>query len=228
MNSTSKDFDYKFEGQPDYGFVTVTIPAGKTLKVEASSMATMDSNIQMKTKMKGGLSRFLTGENIFINEFTALNGAGEIGLAPGTPGDIEHVYLEESDEIYLQNSAFVASSLDIKVESKWQGLMKGFFSGEKLFLIKCSGKGDLWFNSYGAIIPIDVEGDYVVDTGHIVGFTGGLDYSVASVGGLKSLFFSGEGLVCKFRGKGKVWIQTKKFAPFASWVFPFRPASNKG
>lgn len=228
MDNKKFDFEYKFDCKPDFGFVTVKIPAGQTIKVEASSMATMDVNLKMKTKAKGGFGRFLTGENIFINEFTAENGVGEIGIAPGSPGDIDHVYLEEGDSIYLQNSAFVASGMGINVETKWQGLKKGFFSGEKLFLIKCSGKGDLWFNTYGAIIELDVDGDYVVDTGHIVGFTGGLDYEIKAVGGLKSLFLSGEGLVCKFKGKGKVWIQTRKFAPFASWIFPFRPVKNKG
>ena len=37
-------------------------------------MATMDTNIKMKTKMKGGPGRLLTGENIFMNDFTAENG----------------------------------------------------------------------------------------------------------------------------------------------------------
>ncbi len=216
---------YTLDGQPDYSFLTVTIPANQTLKVEASSMATMDTHIQMKTKMKGGLGRFLTGENIFINEFTAAGGAGEIGIAPGTPGDIAHRYLY-GDTIFLQNSAFVASTMDVVIETKWQGMVKGFFSGESLFLIRCSGKGDLWFNTYGAIIEIDVNDDYVVDTGNIVAFTEGLEYKISKVGGYKSLFFSGEGFVCRFSGKGKVWIQTRGAAAFASWAHAYRPVQS--
>lgn len=227
METTEKrGFEYKFNCKPDYGFITVTIPSDVKLKVEAAAMATMDTNIEMKTKFKGGFSRFLGGESIFINEFTARNGAGQIQIAPACPGDVEHVYLD-NEVIYLQNTAFVASADTVTVESKFQGLAKGFFSGEKLFLIKCSGTGDLWFNSYGGIIPIDVEDGYVVDTGHIVAFTEGLDYQVSRVGGYKSLFFSGEGLVCRFSGKGKVWIQTRKIQPFLSWVNPFRPKKNK-
>jgi uncharacterized protein (TIGR00266 family) len=106
-------------------------------------------------------------------------------------------------------------------------MIRGFFSGEGLFLIKCSGQGDLWFNAYGAIIEIDVNGTYTVDTSYIVGFTKGLDYHVSSVGGYKSLFFSGEGLVCKFNGTGKLWIQTRQIPAFSSWIFPFRPAPPK-
>jgi len=219
------DYTFSVDCKPDFSLLTVQVPAGRTLRVEASAMATMDTNLVMKTKMKGGLGRFLTGENIFINDFTAEGGAGEITIAPGPPGDLEHVYLD-NQTIYLQNSAYVASTPEVAVESKWQGLMKGFFSGENLFLIRCSGTGDLWFNTFGAMIEVDVAGDYVVDTGHIVAFTEGLNYDISMVGGYKSLFFSGEGLVCRFSGHGKVWIQTRKVGSFVGWVRPYRPVKS--
>ena len=222
METEFKGLQFKLDCKPDFGYLTINVPAGKMVKVEAAAMAGMDTNMEMKTKLKGGFKRFLSGESLFINEFTAKNGNAEIQIAPASPGDINHVYLD-NESIFLQNSAFVASGSEIDVQSKWQGLTKGFFSGENFFLIKCTGKGDVWFNSYGGIIPIDVDGSYVVDTGHIVAFTEGLDYSILSVGGYKSLFFSGEGLVCRFSGTGRVWIQTRKLQPFLSWLFPFRP-----
>lgn len=224
---TFKGWQYKIEGRPDYGFLTVQIPANETLKVEASAMATMDTHLEMKTKLKGGLGRFLTGENLFLNEFKAAKGAGEIGIAPGTPGDLIHQYID-GQTLFLQNSAFVAATMGVELETKWQGMLKGFFSGESFFLIRASGKGDLWFNSYGAIIEIDVEDDYVVDTGNIVAFTEGMEYEITKVGGYKSLFFSGEGFVCRFRGKGKVWIQTRNAQAFVSWANYFRPVASKG
>lgn len=224
--ATFKGLTYKIEGRPDYSFLTVQIPANQTLKVEASAMATMDTHLVMKTKLRGGLGRFLTGESLFLNEFTAERASGEIGLAPGTPGDLFHQYLD-GNTIFLQNSAFVAATTGVNLETKWQGMLKGFFSGESFFLIRCSGKGDLWFNSYGAIIEIDVEDDYVVDTSNIVAFTEGLEYRVAKVGGYKSLFFSGEGFVCRFTGKGKVWIQTRSAQAFTLWAHYFRPVSSK-
>lgn len=218
-------YRFRIEGRPDYAFLTVRIPANETLKVEASSMATMDTHIQMKTRLRGGFSRFLSGESIFINEFTAQGGAGEIGIAPGSPGDMMHLYLN-NDTVYLQNSAFVASTTGVAVESKWQGLTKGFFSGESLFLIRAQGTGDLWFNTYGSLIEVDVEEDYVVDTGNIVAFTEGLEYRISKVGGYKSLFFSGEGFVCRFSGKGKVWIQTRGVAAFSWWAHLYRPVQG--
>lgn len=220
-------YPFRIEGRPDFSFLTVMVPGEQMLKVEASAMATMDTNVEMKTKMRGGLSRLLTGESIFINEFHARGGAGEVGVAPGAPGDMGHVYLD-GNVIYLQNSAFVACGPKVEIETKWQGLTKGFFSGESLFLIRAVGQGDLWFNTYGAMIEIDVDGEYVVDTGNIVAFTEGLEYKVSKVGGYKSLFFSGEGFVCRFSGKGKIWIQTRGVQALLTWVHPYRPVKKRG
>lgn len=218
-------YQFEFDGQPDYGYVNVTIPANQTLKVEASSMATMDPHLSMKTKFRGGFKRFLTGESLFINEFTATGAPGEIGIAPGSPGDIDHVHLD-GQTIYLQNSAFLAADMNVNVETKWQGLVKGLFSGEGLFLIRCSGEGDLWFNTYGAMIKVDVQDEYVIDTGHLVAFTEGLQYSITKVGGYKSLFFSGEGFVARFRGQGTIWMQTRKVPAIARWAYAYRPVKS--
>jgi len=226
MNQQTTEYEHRIDAQPDFSFLTVRLQPEQVLKVEAGAMATMDTNVRMKTKMRGGIGRLVTGESLFINEFMAQNGPGELGIAPGAPGDLDHVYLE-NDVIYLQNSAYVASSPGVNLETKWQGLIKGFFSGENLFLIKCSGQGDLWFNTFGGMIAIDVDGSYVVDTGHIVAFTEGLEYSVGRIGGYKSLFFSGEGLVCRFSGTGRLWIQTRKLGAFANWVYPYRPVKSR-
>jgi uncharacterized protein (TIGR00266 family) len=136
MNNKS-EFQFKIQTKPDFAFLNVKIPSGKTLRVEASAMASMDSNIVMKTKLTGGFKRFLTGESLFINEFSAENGEGEINIAPGPPGDMEHIYLENTN-VYLQSSAFVASGMNVTTDTKWQGFKRGFFSGNSFFLIKCS------------------------------------------------------------------------------------------
>jgi uncharacterized protein (AIM24 family) len=59
-----------------------------------------------------------------------------------------------------------------------------------------------------------------------VGFTAGLQYEVQKIGGLKSLFFSGEGLVCRFSGQGRLWISTRNPSGLVSFIQPFRRVSN--
>ncbi len=223
------DYKYTLEAKPDFCFLTVAIPANQKLIVEASAMAAMDVNVKMESKMKGGLSgalsRVLTGESIVVNEFTAEHAQGEIKIAPGPIGDMDHVYLDGS-ALIIQSGAFVASGPGVDLDFKFQGL-KGFFSGEGLFLGRASGKGDLWFNTFGGMIRMEIAGEYIVDTGYVVAFTEGLNYTVQPLGGLKSFFLSGEGFVCRFSGKGTLWIQTRQFYPFDSWIRPFRPSPPK-
>ncbi len=215
---------YKIEGRPDFAFLTVDLPANSQLQVEAGAMATLDPHLEMTTRFKGGLSRLLTGESLFINHYSA-PAAGQIGIAPACPGDLMHRYLT-GEPLFLQNNAFVAASEGVQIESKWQGLVKGLFSGEGLFLLRASGQGDLWFNSYGAIIEIPVDKGFVVDTQNIVAFTAGLSYEIGKVGGYKSLFLSGEGLVARFSGSGTLWIQTRNSRAFTHWAQAFRPAKG--
>jgi len=226
MPEEKSSYQYSLEKCPDYGLLTVTIPQGKSLKVEAGAMAFMDSNLQTKTSMKGGFKRMLSGEKLFINEYSAPDKSGDIGIAPATPGDIKHLYLE-GNTVYLQNSSYLASSPEISIEPQFQGFFKGLFSGESLFLIKAQGTGDIWFNTYGALIPVKVTESYVIDTGYIVGFTDGLDYKVETLSGFKSLFFSGEGLVCRFSGTGTVWIQTRLAPALVSWADAYRRVESK-
>ena len=114
-----------------------------------------------------------------------------------------------------------------RLDTAWQGA-KGFFAGG-LFLLRAYGQGKVWFSTYGALHTVDIGAHYpgyICDNSHLVGFTQGLQYSVRKVGGLKSLFFSGEGLVCEFNGKGRLWMQTRNPASLAAFLHPFRSVQS--
>jgi uncharacterized protein (AIM24 family) len=80
-------------------------------------------------------------------------------------------------------------------------------------------------SSYGAIHEMELAAgqEYTVDTGHLVAFTEGMGFKVRSVGGLKSMLFSGEGLVVKLKGPGRVLMQTRSTDAFLAWLIPQLP-----
>ncbi len=226
--------NYEIEHNPAYGFLILEIPANETVLVEAGGMAAMDSNIKMKSKMRGGLlkgvGRMLGGESLFISEFTAKNSQGKLYISPGVPGDIKHYHLTGKNSLMVQSAGFVACSKTVEIDSKFQGF-KGFFSGESLFLLRVTGQGDFWFSSYGGIEEIDVQGNYVVDTGYIVAFEDTLNYNVEMIGGLsfrnlKTGILGGEGLVCRFTGNGRLWVQTRNLYHLLNFLRPFRPVKS--
>lgn len=227
-------FDFRIENNPAYASLIVKLPPSQTLLVEAGGMAAMDANIEMKSKMRGGLmkgvGRMFSGESLFISEFTAQKTMGEIYISPGVPGDVTHYQLDGSKGLMVQSSGFVASSPSVDLDTKFQGL-KGFFTGESIFFLRASGTGDFWFSSYGAIIEIPVDGDYVVDTGYIVAFEDTLNYNVEMLGGLsfrglRTGILGGEGLVCRFSGQGKLWVQSRNLFPLMNFLFAFRPVKS--
>jgi uncharacterized protein (TIGR00266 family) len=234
LKGSTDNFDYEISQRPDFALVTVKLPQGQKVFAEPSAMASMDPTIELKAGFKGGLGqtlgRALGGESLIINTFTATEGPGEITFVSGALGDAAY-YRLNNNSLMLQRGAFMAHSDGIDLTGKWQGA-KGFFSGEGLILLKASGTGDIFFNSFGAILAVDVTDQYMVDTGYIVAFEDTLKYRITILPGLrggsklKTLFFGGEGLVCQFSGQGRVWIQTRHVHSFLSWVNPYRPTKS--
>ena len=216
------------EFAPAYTYLTVELDEGEAIKVEPGAMATQQG-LEMHTGMSGGglmgkLRRVVAGESFFVNTFTGGPGGGWIGIAPTLPGDMKSFELEPGQNLFIQGGSFLASDLNVELDTKFQG-MRGLFSGENLFFLRAyveRGAGIVYCNCFGAIKELPVSGDQelVVDTGHLVAFTDGVDYTIGKIGGLVSLIGGGEGLVMKFRGEGKVWIQTRTIATLADQLNP--------
>lgn len=224
---------YEIEHSPAYASLILNLKANQTVLVESGAMAAMDSCIKMKSKVQGGMmkgvGRMLSGESFFVSEFTAQGQPGLLYISPGVPGDIQHYYLR-GNGLMVQSSGFVAASSTVQIDTKFQGF-KGFFSGESLFLLRATGEGDFWFSSYGAILEIPVAGHYVVDTGYIVAFEDSLNYNVEMLGGLsfrslKTGILGGEGLVCRFTGQGRLWVQSRNLYSLVNFLNPFRPTKS--
>lgn len=212
---------------PGSALAQVTLEPNEVLTAEGGAMVTMsgDMSIETTTHKKGkggilkGLKRMLSGENFFMNHFTASANGGEVLLSCTLPGDMM-VHELNNEKIIVQAGSYVASSHDINIDFGWQGF-KSFFSGESAFWLNISGTGKVVINSFGAIYPIEVDGEYIVDTGHIVAFTEGLDFKISKPGkSLVSAFLGGEGLVCKFQGKGTVWCQSHNNGSFGQALGP--------
>jgi len=214
--------------RPSYSLLQLMMQPGEVVPAESGAMVSMTPNIQIQTSARGGIlgglkRSVLGGESFFINTFTCEAGPGEMTLAPPLPGDMMHVPLA-GGSMYVQSGSYIANSGGIEVDTSWAGA-KGFFSGEGLFLLKCTGQGDLFVSSYGAIHTVELQAQqtYMVDTGHMVAFEESVTYDVKRVGDWKSTFLSGEGLVCNFTGPGRLYIQSRSVDAFLKFLIPKLP-----
>lgn len=192
----------------------VTLAEGESCTTEAGSMIAMSPSLDIETSThkKGkksilkAVKRLFAGESFFLNHYTARE-AGSVFLAPTLSGDI-HQHTLSQDRIIIQSSSFLACDEHVNLDTGWQGF-KSLFSGESLFWLEASGTGTVLFSSFGTIYAVDVKDEYIVDTGHIVAFEETLNFSISKAGSSwMHSFIGGEGLVCKFSGRGKVWCQS--------------------
>ena len=209
--------------RPGNSAAKILLQPGEICTSESGAMIAMSGNMGITTttmqKGKGGLlkalKRKLAGESLFLNHFEPEGGEGELLLGTALAGDMMTYELND-ESLIVQGSSFLACEHGIDVDMGWQGF-KSILSGENIFWVNLKGQGQVVVSSFGAIYPVEVDGEYIVDSGHIVAFNETLNFTITKAG--KSWwhsFLGGEGLVCKFKGKGTVWCQSHNPGSFGS------------
>ena len=222
---------------PAFAMLRVDVQPGQTVIAEAGAMVARHSHVNMDVKMNAGrspgffdklkaffiafLRKMAGGETFFVNHFAAPQ-PGSVWIAPAMSGQI-HYRRMNGETLTLSTGAYLAHCGDVDMKLKFGGL-KALMAKEGAFFLQVSGVGDLWFNSYGGIQAVEVNGSYVVDNGHLVGYEGGLTFNIKSAGGgMMGLMASGEGLVCEFNGQGRIYIQSRNTSSLVGWLTRLLP-----
>lgn len=214
----------ELKGSQAFSYIEVELQPGETIISESDSMSSMDAELDLNAKLNGGffkglLRKYIGGESLFINHFTNnTQQPRRMTLVQGTPGEIRQRTMD-NDEIYLQPGAFVACTEDVKLTLEWAGFVS-FIAREGLFRLKASGSGELFYGAYGALLERDIDGEYIVDTSHLVAYEPGIKLKLQLAGGIFSSFFGGEGLVTRVEGKGKIIIQSRSITGLTGWLNP--------
>jgi uncharacterized protein (TIGR00266 family) len=119
----------------------------------------------------------------------------------------------------LQPGAYIASTPGIKLGLRWAGLASAI-GREGLFKLLVSGTGTVWYGAYGALLEKPVDGEFIVDSSHLVIYEPQLKLKVQLAGGVFSSFFGGEGLVTRVNGSGNIVIQTRSLDGLKNWLNP--------
>ncbi|MFA7563179.1 MAG: TIGR00266 family protein [Methanoculleus sp.] len=213
--------------------VTLRLAMGEKACAEAGAMVNMSGNMQMTTNMKGGLfkglKRITTGESFFMTEFTPGGGEGFVTFAGNVPGKIFTLDLAQG-EFIAQKTAFLCSEPGVDLDIAFtKRLRSGVFGGEGFILQRLSGKGMAFLHCCGDIMEMTLApGEVVrVETGLVVGFEKSVDYNIQLAGGVKTVFFGGEGLfLATLTGPGKVILQSMNVAKLATSLIPYLPTQS--
>ena len=206
--------------RPSFANIRIQLAPGDSVIAEANAMTSMSADVKLKTQWSGGavkaiLKRVFGGESMFVNVFSSPTG-GELRLTQPMPGDIECIELK-GNTMFLQPGAFIACESTVTMGLTWAGF-KMLIAGEGLFRLKVSGQGKVWFGAYGGIFQREINEEYIVDTGHLVAYEPTVNVQIGMAGGIFSSFFSGEGLVARIKGPGKIYMQSRSFDGLAAWT----------
>ncbi|NJO50258.1 MAG: TIGR00266 family protein [Leptolyngbyaceae cyanobacterium RM2_2_4] len=211
--------------QPESAIAKIDMAPQEELTAEAGAMVSMSGHMNVNTTLRkgkgggvfGGLKRMLAGESLFLSVFRSGEQPAEIYLAPKLMGDILPYQLDAHD-LVIQSTGYLASTPGVDLDLGFQGL-KSVFSGESIFWLTASGSGLVLLSAFGGIYEIKVDGEYIVDTGHIVAFEKTLNFSITKAGSSwVGAFLGGEGLVCRFQGQGRLFCQTHNPGAFGRLI----------
>jgi uncharacterized protein (TIGR00266 family) len=222
---------------PSFAMLRVDLPPNTEVVTEAGSMVARNSQVKMEVKLNAGsasgflakfkafmvamIRKLIGGETFFVNHFSSPSG-GSVWIAPQMSGQITHRRLR-GETLTLSAGAFLASVGTFDVKLKFGGI-RSLLAKEGAFFLQIEGHGDLWFTSYGGVHSVPVNGSYLVDNGHLVGFEGRLTFDIKTAGGgLMGFMASGEGLVCEFKGQGTVYLQSRNTTALVDWLTRFLP-----
>lgn len=212
--------EVEIRNRPSFANLLVQLQPGDRIIAEAGAMASMSSNIDISTRWSGGMlkaivKRIFGSESLFVNEFST-SSPGHVVLTQPFPGDMVCIELT-GNTLFLQPGAFIACEPGVSLGLGWAGL-RSLIAREGLFRLKVSGHGRVWFGAYGAIFTREVQDEYIVDTGHLVAYEPTIAIRVGLVAGAFSSFFSGEGVITRVQGQGKIYMQSRSFSGLAAWT----------
>lgn len=216
-------------------FLHVHLRQGESISCESDAMVMMEATLDLTGQMQGGLLSALTrrlanGESFFQQHIKAVRGDGDCLLAPTLPGSLEVLDVGKT-QYNIADGAYLAATDGVAVTARMQNIGSALFAGTGGFFIgQTSGNGQVVVNGLGSLFTLNVEphNPVIIDNGHVVAWDSRLDYDISvttgggqsrgMLGNLVNSVTSGEAVVLKFSGAGKILLCSRNAASFRAWA----------
>lgn len=214
-------------------FLHVGLKQGEKIYCESNAMVMMESTLELKGRMQGGLGAalmrtFANGESFFQQHIEAVSGDGDCLLSPTLPGAMQVIDVGPR-QYMLSDGAFVAATFGVDLKVRTQNIGNAIFGQSGgFFITETQGSGQLVVSGFGSISQLEVEPgkDVVIDNAHVVCWDSSLRYEISVttgrsgglLGNLVNSVTSGEGMVLRFSGAGKILVCSRNRDNFVAWL----------
>jgi uncharacterized protein (AIM24 family) len=121
--------------------------------------------------------------------------------------------------LVCSRGSVLAWDSSVEVDVKYAGA-RAIVLREGAVLLHLSGAGTAVFGSYGGIqeFTLTLGQEMVVDTGHLVAWEETVNLKLGMLGSATTATMSGEGIVGRLIGPGRVWCQTRSMLALEAWM----------
>ena len=206
---------------------------------EAGELSWMSANVQMTThtQMAGGggffgaIRRVAGGGSLFMTEYRAWGGPGEVAFATRVPGHFVPVEIGNGRELMIHRHGFLCATSQINLGVGFQqSLGAGIFGGDGFRLQRVGGTGIAWIELSGEVISKDLRPGEImrVHPGHVGAFESTVSFQITTVPGIRNMIFGADGIfLAELAGPGKIWLQTLPLARLAHALQPYLPSTTQ-
>lgn len=237
-NDTSSHIpDYRIYHKPSNASIVMNIKNGQSVFANAGLMVWMDQMINVSTQTRGLFSAFkralFSTDSFFLTSYSGVSPKGnKICFAPMMPGDIVEMKIKPGEKKLVSSHSVVVCTDNIILDTRTR--LRGIFVSESPFLSELSVPADskeyglAWISAYGGIETLEIKENQKlqVDNGHFLSCNGDVQYTIGTVGGIKSTIFSGEGFVMNFKGPCKINIQNRNSHSLLRWIISNVPTRD--
>lgn len=213
----------------------IQINRGQEFYSESGSLAWMTDAVRMETNLGakglgGILSRVVTGESLFVVNFSADRDQQLATFTSEFPGKIIPIHLAQGQAMIAQKDTLLVAEKSVNMSVALQKrLGAGLFGGEGFILQRFDGPGTFFGAFDGEIVEYTLQPGQrlLVDTGHVAMFEPSVGYDIQMVKGIKNFLFGGEGLFfVSLTGPGRIWLQTMPMSKLAGAIRQYMPKAE--
>lgn len=210
----------------------VNLNDGEAIMTQGGGMVWMSPNMKMETTAGGigkAFTKMFSGESIFQNRYTAMNGPGFITIAPSFMGTVIPFEITPNQPMIVQKSGFLASTLGVNLEVCFNKKVgAAVFGGEGLIMQKLTGQGTAFveIDGYCKQYNLAPGQQIIVDSGNLAAMDATCTMDVQRAGGGVKNLLGGEGIFnTVVTGPGRVFLQSHPISMIAGAIRPYIPSN---
>jgi len=216
----------------------ITLQPTDVLIAESGELAWKTPNVTLHTttatagttSLWGAIGRALSGGGLFMTEYRAENGPGQVAFAAKVPGAILEEKVAAGRGYLVHRHGYLCGTGRVTLTTAFQQkLGSGIFGGNGFMMQKVGGEGTAWVELGGEVVTKDLRAGEVLDVhpGHVGMLEESVSFDITTIPGVRNKLFGGDGFfLARLTGPGRVWLQTLTVPHLAHAIEPYLPRSE--